>query len=36
MKTPLPALGNNLWYFLVSLQQEVQNLSYSFSLVLSQ
>ena len=34
-KIPLLALGNNLWYRLVSLSQETQSFSYKFPQVLS-
>ena len=36
VKTPLLDLVNDLGYLLVSVPQEIQNLSYDFSLVLSQ
>ena len=34
LKTPLLALENDFWYVLVSLPQEIQDLSCNFSLVL--
>ena len=36
VETRLLALGNDVLYLLVSLPQEIQNLIYKFSLVLSQ
>ena len=36
VKACLPALGKVLWFLLVSLLQEVQGLTYNFSLVLIQ